>query len=390
MFACWLLARCDRRNHPAGLDAALLVTVLTVGLWGQIVPTAWRVTYLLVQKIGLLPRDLGNQFQAIFERSIPMMGMQWLMATCVVLVFLLVTVRHMRWRRRVSAAHYDKYRPAPRLLVHQGVQITAAVCAISGSLTAIFITLWDILGWPWQQTRLGNVLVHGNTIALSAAGFVGMAALSTLNYLRIGIDIIFDVVTHFYRLPSPDTATPASHALFPYRDQLCRRAAHVIRHFHDPLTRSHTLTLITHSQGTMVGAELLNSTDLDVPWHAFDSISLVTMGSPLRHLYQQYFPHRYPPLASPFWQPLRNRVRLWVNIFRIDDFVGTFLLDPGTECTEWDEMVVVDHPVDPLGHTDYWTDRQVIAALRAYRVLPPAPQLPASTPFEYGEMRRAA
>lgn len=382
MFLFWAVARFNRRNHPPGLDVALLVTVMTVGLWGQIVPTAWRVVYLFANQLSLLPRDIGDQFQALFARSVPLMGMQWLMASSVVVVFALVSAWYGLWKRHMTARTYNKQAPAPRLLVHRAVQLVMGTSAFGGSLVVFFITSSELLSWPWRETTIGRILDHGNTIALSAAGIVGMAVVWTLPYLRVGIDIVFDIVTHFYRVPG-------HHAEFPYREQLCSRAEQVINHFHHPRAHSNSLTFVTHSQGSMVAVGVLNSTDRQIPWHAFDDVTLVTMGSPLRHLYQKYFGHQYPRLDAPFWQPLRNRVRLWINIFRVDDFVGTYLLEPGLECVEWDEMVLVDHPVDPLGHTEYWTDSQVIEALHAYNAIPLAPPLRLEYPFEE-EWRRAA
>ena len=80
------------------------------------------------------------------------------------------------------------------------------------------------------------------------------------------------------------------------------------------------------------------------------------MGSPFDHVYQHYFTHDYPPLDDPHWKGLRDTVgSRWINIFRIDDWVGTDVEPDAT----WPENL----PVNPAGHTGYWNDREVIDLL---------------------------
>ena len=48
----------------------------------------------------------------------------------------------------------------------------------------------------------------------------------------------------------------------------------------------------------------------------------------------------------------------WINIFRIDDFVGTFI-DPSGQ---WPR----EHPVRANGHTYYWVDEKVFPILKEF------------------------
>ncbi|WP_431205849.1 hypothetical protein ACQ86E_13865 [Bradyrhizobium betae] len=50
-------------------------------------------------------------------------------------------------------------------------------------------------------------------------------------------------------------------------------------------------------------------------------------------------------------------LRAWLNIFRIDDFVGTHI-SGGVWPAEF--------PVAPNGHTNYWIDRGVVDKLRGF------------------------
>ena len=83
-----------------------------------------------------------------------------------------------------------------------------------------------------------------------------------------------------------------------------------------------------------------------------DKLTLVTMGSPLTHLYQHYFPLLYPNIGSPQWDGLFQNVGKWINVYRINDFVGTHV-----ECRESPTgLVPANFYVGSRGHTYYWSD----------------------------------
>ena len=103
-------------------------------------------------------------------------------------------------------------------------------------------------------------------------------------------------------------------------------------------------------------------------------------GSPVTHLYQHYFGHFYPRFTDRFWDTLHQNVDRWVNIFRVDDFVGLDIdfgrLPQSRE--ESDEMNrhsisiqsklhfarCSNHPVGARGHTNYWADAEVLEILK--------------------------
>ena len=131
-----------------------------------------------------------------------------------------------------------------------------------------------------------------------------------------------------------------------------------------------SLCVLSHSQGTVIAMDVLaregpgwkKASDKDM------AITLITMGSPYTHIYNTYFPSGFPP---PQNRPALRRTAAggvldaWVNIFRIDDFVGTHIDTdrnkgkPNTG-TGWPE----ERPVLPGGHTGYWVDRKVIPILQ--------------------------
>ncbi len=130
------------------------------------------------------------------------------------------------------------------------------------------------------------------------------------------------------------------------------------------------LVIVAHSQGTVVAIdELCRSSgpqDLDrIP------LTLVTMGSPVTHLYQYYDPVGYPSWPASRWDAFFRHVNRWLNLYRIDDFVGTRIDPPSAWTGEFKQQAV-----GAGGHTDYWTDRRVLQALRDFEVLGHAARSP--------------
>jgi len=108
------------------------------------------------------------------------------------------------------------------------------------------------------------------------------------------------------------------------------------------------IVVVAHSQGSMITIDgLLQCSKNAHLKPALKITHLVTMGSPYEHLYQHYFPehHDIDPLKGH--DPLAS----WLNIYRSNDFVGTSL----------DEIQNIENiPVGPRGHTNYWTDKEVL------------------------------
>jgi hypothetical protein len=127
--------------------------------------------------------------------------------------------------------------------------------------------------------------------------------------------------------------------------------------------RPDRLTIVAHSQGTVVAIDVLNSKGKH--WLSLmpegGTIYLATMGSPYTHVHHHYFPSAFPSVsAMPNLRPARNGGLLtdWINIFRIDDFVGTHIDPTG----QWPREVAV--PAN--GHTYYWIDENVFPKLKKF------------------------
>jgi hypothetical protein len=131
------------------------------------------------------------------------------------------------------------------------------------------------------------------------------------------------------------------------------------------------IVIVSHSQGTVIAMDVIDQEAKT--WLALlpatDNLDLITMGSPYTHIYATYFPASF--------KPHRTRVNLntfdaggcltsWTNIFRVDDFVGTFIDgSPHAPNGTWpDRQWPREYAVPKNGHTMYWTDENVAEILR--------------------------
>ncbi|MCP5087023.1 MAG: hypothetical protein GY952_09515, partial [Rhodobacteraceae bacterium] len=120
------------------------------------------------------------------------------------------------------------------------------------------------------------------------------------------------------------------------------------------------VVVVSHSQGTLIALESLRDGRLESQISEYVAPTLITMGSPTWHIYNYYFSSGFPIDVS-----VKDGIARWVNIFRIDDFVGTTV-----ECVEPDGQETDAAPqwpdnisVQPRGHTGYWNDDDVRAHL---------------------------
>jgi pimeloyl-ACP methyl ester carboxylesterase len=136
------------------------------------------------------------------------------------------------------------------------------------------------------------------------------------------------------------------------------------------------IVIVSHSQGTVIALDVIDAEARNWirPGPRGVTLELVTMGSPYTHLYTTYFPasfksHRsrknlwpMPPDAGSDGGVLNA----WNNIFRVDDFVGTYIDASGlpADGTWPDRQWPREHAVPKNGHTMYWTDDKVAEILR--------------------------
>ncbi len=221
-----------------------------------------------------------------------------------------------------------------------------------------------------EQMSLRIILGAGGALTATAVGLVAFR--SRLDALALGFRPVVDAALDVdnYLREHPRTNTP--------RARIAERYTSLLRHlchWRDADGQPYAaITLVTHSQGTVISADLLNFIEREpdpelsairVGEQREPAVYLFTMGSPLRQLYAESFPHLFgwirgdsnewfqkpeappapvnagapsadgtdvghvvagPPIddaASP--DPWRIGVTRWVNAYRSGDYVGRSL-----------------------------------------------------------------
>lgn len=150
--------------------------------------------------------------------------------------------------------------------------------------------------------------------------------------------------------PGDGDAIPSRPENFPTRHKIETRFERVLDFMIWSQQPEH-VTIVSHSLGTVVATRSLGR------WLADKSLPngvLVTMGSPVTHIYRRYFPQFFD-----IQEPLLRKMR-WINIFRRDDFVGTYVAGPPLRL----EGKVENIDVAAGGHSGYFTDEVVWRHLR--------------------------
>ena len=379
MALCWFVSLTHPKAYRPALHVAFLLPALAVGLWGQALPMLWVTAK---ECIGILAELPG--FAEVFDDAIPFLGVQLVMAAIILTATSIVLAKYFSWRKRATVEHYQNGSRAPRLIVNTSLQLVLAICTVIGVAMVSTLCILQQLKFAYDEFWFGKMMVEANKYALGVVVPIGSVLLFLIPKLRPGFDIALDVVNHFYFRPThvqdalddddefdiAETTFENGSLFFSRRDLIHVRLRRILAHYRDKYDHHPELVILSHSQGTMAAIEVLN--DEDVSWlnNAFRSVTLVTMGSPIRHLYQHYFGHCYPALTEPYWTSLRRRIDSWVNVCRIDDFVGTELAFPEANDADLESNGFLkssdfqNHLVGPRGHVSYWTDREVLNVLK--------------------------
>ena len=164
------------------------------------------------------------------------------------------------------------------------------------------------------------------------------------------LDIGMDVVNYF--MPSVtiknQMVAPLGSSMV-VREKIQNRLANLLDHLKDENTE---LVIVAHSQGTIIALDCLVGENSNKYRTGFKQISLLTCGSPLTHLYQEYFPATYRD--DPKWIPLfeGSILNKWSNLFRHDDYVGTEIFAPN----KLNSKAVSNQSIGIGGHTGYFKE----------------------------------
>jgi hypothetical protein len=345
----WSATNDARRPGPlrAPLDCTVASLAMQYVLWVTAVPTAWL---LLIKALGS-DALLDN----VYKRTTHIEGTQWIMAaSMLLLMLLLLAVRKLGLK---NASDGTPTRVVFHPILATGIMWTATLGAVV-VLIGTGCTLVDYDLPPLLQRLKGMDFVSAHV-----ATVVAVLAPLGAGAVRGGLDLAGDVIHYQQANRHSLLGRPGGHVIR-------QRFRSVLRYLLDRNVSE--ILVVGHSQGTVIALDELAHMTSDLANRlGARPVRLVTMGSPISHLYQHYFPSHYPGWQAPVWSGLFTRVRAWTNIFRTDDFVGTTIeADPNNRLT------IDNHPIGRGGHTGYWTDPRVILELRRRNIL----AITASTP----------
>jgi len=374
----WIMALLHPKTNRQGLHVGFLVPTLLVGVWSFAIPLVWVSCGEALKQFGEVER-----FDWLFHEAVPLLGLQCIMALMLTVTMVVVLTWYAIWRVRNGVDSYLLGKRSPRLILHPLVQFCTGMVALFGITISMMLNWNHFDGSSYEQFILGRFMVEANKYAAGIlVPIAGMLFLS-LKYLRPALDIGLDVVNHFYLKPADDDSamddddefdfSRVTHEhgsiVFTRREIIGGRLQRILEYYARQYDHRPILNILSHSQGTLIAAEVLNNSDLDWLPQKFSTVNLVTMGSPIHHLYQYYFPHVYPPVDQPYWSNLRSRIDSWTNIFRIDDFVGTEIPFPDSQRNAHGPRFS-NHPIKVAGHHWYWVDKEVLGIVAEQNISP--------------------
>jgi hypothetical protein len=129
------------------------------------------------------------------------------------------------------------------------------------------------------------------------------------------------------------------------------------------------LVLLTHSQGSVIAYDYLRSAQqFGTKLENVGEIHLLTLGSPLSHLYAYYFKEYQMPS-----QELPHTLRSWSNFWRLDDPIGNRV---DVAAVPW----IDNCSLPPGGHMNYWGEEPVLHAMAELICASPPSEAAASRP----------
>ena len=364
------------------IELAYSSTFLIAAFYWIAITIVWMFT---VQNIS------SNEFvrstaDVLVARGLNPSGFSWLVLAVMIGLFMLVGVRRWWWMRKHKAAKAEDSAAAiVRLIVSPAVVHFINLVSLAGIvlLTKILVDaavdIGEFFGVPLSLSPLQSFaalfdlnavlspvlayVAHVSSATLVLTGFLILLMVLFMTKVETGLGLLIDITNHF-RLGKPPVmtalredglakgirtaVTPVRGDYFPLRERIIQRIETVIEDMIEQEGVSR-VTVVAHSQGTVFAIMAL---ERNPEIAAGRPLRLITMGSPFSHLYQHYFPGRYGGDAAA----RLPKVERWVNIFRIDDFVGTKINGQMGK--------PLNFAVKPGGHTGYWSDPEVLEIIR--------------------------
>lgn len=352
----------NKKARPS-LTIACAGPCLNVGLWALALSNIWVVgASNYFPEVGADTRDGDLVF-----RLFPMLMLLWMLMISLGLVFFAVFQR----RNLVAAEQSKPPGETWRLIFSPWGALLIVAFVVLWSFGTVNASGFWFSGMETPAERLRE-WTKSNLwlLSLFIIGCQGLA----VGLSSRALDLLLDIATYFWRenpralvrsiskSERDNVESAPTQTTFAQREKIADRFQCLVSHMVCQEGVSQ-LTILAHSQGTITATEQLqtikNWLDTKIP-----SIRLITMGSPYTHVYQYYFPDQ-------FKAPSLKHVVKWINIYTVDDYVGTRIDDGATVGTvpkniEREKVAkrMNSDGVKPIGHNGYWTDEIVMQIIK--------------------------
>ncbi len=336
-----------RRLYPS-ICAGMMI------FWMFFISGLWLTIEQMLKTVDFLS---DGQLQTLFDANLRD-SIETLSAVFIAIVLLLLVGGGLfAGRRKFKANLHARNGLISRAIVNRFAQWVF----LFGAIVLVLVTIREIVTNPHHgsvcKTTLNDAYVIAWALDRLACfhGEIGLIVLGATalmyrfsDFVAAGLGVARDIVTYAIRdrcFISADLNSRIHN--YPDRTAIDERFYRTMHYVLDVFPADH-ITVISHSQGTVIATQMLADPRVQRLING-RNLTLITMGCPVTHIYQRYFPEMFTVVAGKL-----NAA--WFNIFRQDDFVGTEI-EGG--------LIFSDRniPVNPGGHSGYFTDYEVWKAL---------------------------
>ena len=360
--------------HRAAAAAGL--TVLQGMLWKLVVcPVSLFIVFMLVDQKGWT-RCTGDNCawapKSIYKivDSLVIVALSNFLMTCfavaaIVVVMLARTVVAQRRRAELMAGNIV----LPRLIASPLLLVVLLVGQL-GSATMFYYAQDIPVVAAWLREHvLDEVTVNGLrdvltgsllTILPTVVGALTKASTGVLHVARDLVDHQYAprYVVAKFRLPK----WLQQRGTHPRRERIQMRLKALMEGIL-AAERFDRLVFLTHSQGTIITHDYLRSLRDDKMPSSIARIDIITLASPLTHLYQHYFRAYQAQVSSA--TVLNKKLASWINLWRIDDPIGS-------RVDIVSDGFIRNEPLPEGGHVNYWRENRVCEVI--LDIVDPAPR----------------
>ncbi|MFN2567630.1 MAG: hypothetical protein ABR499_21760 [Gemmatimonadaceae bacterium] len=279
-----------------------------------------------------------------------------------------------------------------------GERLTRGFRVLAGAIVLLYAAVFviapaaSVIDWLTDTPALAQLQSSAGVVILAGGGLLAVVAVGVVALrgrldrltrgFRPALDIALDVDN--YLRTHPRDSTP--------RARIAERYVSLLRylcHWHDHGGRPYdAIVVVAHSQGAAITTDLLSFIQREedpelepirrplangAPGAAGRRLYLFTMGSPVRQLYSEWFPHLFgwvrgetgdgvsrplPPVPREPWMllprledghrvfapaipdtappdPYAMGITRWVNAYRSGDYIGRALWRPALDACDW-------------------------------------------------------